>query len=948
MIDRDTLLAYLDDALDPETRERVEAELAHDPEARRFVAEQRKMDRLLRSALRPATQKHRIKQSILAAVRASAPEEIKARVIETTGATRVSPTDRLGVRAWAQVRGFTASTVQRFNALTLQWRLAYIAGTAAIVILALSTWFYFRPAPSSRIAVGQFAAVVGQPTVQRIGARSPLPAPRSVPVFLGDRIETHDADKAEIQFNDGTTLRLNFNTTLEIPKPEIRNPKSRGSTLQPFDPLTLQRPPEVRLIAGHVWAKVQKTTNAPHFAVKTRVATAAVKGTEFGLKLNHGRLSTLNLQPSTLSAVLSVKEGAVEFSNALGSVQATAMTESTARADAPPTEPKRLQTLQVMRSGNSMEWSILTSQLDWPDAAVQMALGGGWVGVKARNFPTTAPTPVIGSNEVRIVHVAPDSPAATAGLRVDDVLVSLDGEPLLEASQISLAFLTQPDVPVAMVLRRGGGELTVHLSPKNRPSLLPGPALSPSEQVQLRDLTRSFIEPGVRTNDHTIAPLRDVRLQAAAENNLGVIQEADDVLGPAIRTYGRAVRAAPNVALYRYNLGLALRKIGSFERAAEELEKAVELFPGSVEARKRLAEIHSLLGNESEALAQTEATLQAAPQDHGLWELKSRILTKQGQDAAATEAARKAVETGPGCPVALAFLAGALLNQRDLAGAEEFYRKALELAPYEPTLHVNLGIVLKDKGDLKAAEQRFRRAIELQPDFELAWNNLGGLGTTLAQRRDFTAAERLLRLVCDFNPDSSAIHNNLGEVLRAQGKMDEAIPYFRKAIQLDPNNSGPYNNLGIIHAMRKEFAEAERLFRSVIERAPNEVSTPTYVNLATVLGEQGKVAEAEPMFRKALAVNPDDPNVCNALAFFLADHQLKLDEALELARRAVQAVPRNPEFLDTLGWVLLQRGELDEAERTFQQALGLAGENPPANEIREHLKKLEQKRNQPK
>ena len=63
--------------------------------------------------------------------------------------------------------------------------------------------------------------------------------------------------------------------------------------------------------------------------------------------------------------------------NAHGSARATAMMECTATADSAPTEPKRLETLQVVRLSDTVEWSIVSSQLDWPDTADRLALGGG-------------------------------------------------------------------------------------------------------------------------------------------------------------------------------------------------------------------------------------------------------------------------------------------------------------------------------------------------------------------------------------------------------------------------------------------------------------------------------------------------------------------------------------------------------------------------------------------
>jgi len=124
------------------------------------------------------------------------------------------------------------------------------------IVIGAGTWLHFRQSKAGEI--GRFAAVVGAPKVHRVGKRSTLNAQRSTVVHLGDRIETGDADRAEIQFRDGTTLRLNFNTTLEIPKSEIRNPKSEiarrhTSTLQRFNASTAPRSEAARgprLVAG--------------------------------------------------------------------------------------------------------------------------------------------------------------------------------------------------------------------------------------------------------------------------------------------------------------------------------------------------------------------------------------------------------------------------------------------------------------------------------------------------------------------------------------------------------------------------------------------------------------------------------------------------------------------------------------------------------------------------
>src|SRR5204863_9813647 len=119
---------------------------------------------------------------------------------------------------------------------------------------------------------------------------------------------------------------------------------------------------------------------------------------------------------TNLVAVLTVKEGAVEFFNSLGSVQATAMTESSARADAGPTEPKRLQSLQVFRLTGSPEWVVTTAALSWPAVAERLVSGGRSAGLNLVDYPLN--TQIAGSpwnlTEIRVASVKRRSPADIA------------------------------------------------------------------------------------------------------------------------------------------------------------------------------------------------------------------------------------------------------------------------------------------------------------------------------------------------------------------------------------------------------------------------------------------------------------------------------------------------------------------------------------------------------
>ncbi|PYI84727.1 MAG: hypothetical protein DME26_12795, partial [Verrucomicrobia bacterium] len=234
MLTQGQLIAYWEGTLRPAERARVEELLREDAVARQQLLDQQRIHEALRVMLANDAANERVKQSILAVVRGQSEPQLKARVLEQTRAAfveSVKASERSGVgawvrgcvravvrlsgEAWQQVRRLAGATIQRSNATPLQ-RLLRSGSAAAVLVLALGAYFYFHRAPVPRIAIGQFAVVMGKPKVQHAGKPPTLNAQSSTPVHFGDRIETGDADKAEIQFGDGTTLSLNFNTALEI------------------------------------------------------------------------------------------------------------------------------------------------------------------------------------------------------------------------------------------------------------------------------------------------------------------------------------------------------------------------------------------------------------------------------------------------------------------------------------------------------------------------------------------------------------------------------------------------------------------------------------------------------------------------------------------------------------------------------------------------------------
>jgi membrane associated rhomboid family serine protease len=80
-----------------------------------------------------------------------------------------------------------------------------------------------------------------------------------------------------------------------------------------------------------------------------------------------------------------------------------------------------------------------------------------------------------------------------------------------------------------------------------------------------------------------------------------------------------------------------------------------------------------------------------------------------------------------------------------------------------------------------------------------------------------------------------------------------------------------------------------------------------------------------------------DPELANAVAYALAEAGVDLERAERLVRSALASKPDSADFLDTFGWVLCQRGEVEAGKGALRQAQEAATREIP--EIGDHLQR---------
>jgi Flp pilus assembly protein TadD len=106
------------------------------------------------------------------------------------------------------------------------------------------------------------------------------------------------------------------------------------------------------------------------------------------------------------------------------------------------------------------------------------------------------------------------------------------------------------------------------------------------------------------------------------------------------------------------------------------------------------------------------------------------------------------------------------------------------------------------------------------------------------------------------------------------------------------------------------------------------------LTLATAQQMAGDFGGAETTLRDILKQTPGNPIALNNLGYFLIERDERLEEAFGLIQQALKIDPRNPSYLDSIGWASFKLGKLAEAERYLKHAARIDSDSAA---IQEHL-----------
>lgn len=332
----------------------------------------------------------------------------------------------------------------------------------------------------------------------------------------------------------------------------------------------------------------------------------------------------------------------------------------------------------------------------------------------------------------------------------------------------------------------------------------------------------------------------------------------------------------PNDPAIWFEMGRAYGLKGNRDEARAQFRKAMEMRADFLEPRYELAQLALSERRPADALNQASQILAVRPND-----LRGRLLHATAE-----------AETG---------------NRKD---ARTELAQLVKDSPDDTDAELELGSLALSERNFKEASAIFEK---LRPSGDP--RAIAGLARTLSAQNQFKAALDILNTARQKSPDSPVILEQVARISALAGNYDAAITDYRKLIAAAPGSLQERLNLGEVYELKGDYPDAIAAYREAAHVVPDD-PLPALA-LAGALANNGQVKEAKAQYGNIIRSHPDNAVALNNLASLLSDSGGDLDEALRLAKRALEKVPGQPSFYDTVGYIYLKKGMRDSALQTF-------------------------------
>ncbi|WP_417765827.1 tetratricopeptide repeat protein [Spongiibacter tropicus] len=403
--------------------------------------------------------------------------------------------------------------------------------------------------------------------------------------------------------------------------------------------------------------------------------------------------------------------------------------------------------------------------------------------------------------------------------------------------------------------------------------------------------------------------------------------EAHFILANALARQGQALDALPHME-HVLELGgdsnfatlsaAALTRPDN-EKAAfyQAINDALQRHPGDNSLRTGTALMLQYHHEEEAALSLIRQVLDEEPDNVHALLIETRTLSQMGRDDEAMTRLKYAVDNNPHHKRLRHDLARRLVKT-DLYQAKAHYEVLARQYPQDHDILLELMLINRELDHDGEADQQLK---VLSDDPEHRSRAHYVLGRLAEEERDWADALSHYENATQ-SPEFSEASRRLASISLSTEGQEKALARLKALREAQPQQAE------ILYLLEAEILRKERLNQrgmTLLTQALAELPNSDQLRYARSLFAEGigDLKTVETDLRHILARKPDDVAALNALGYTLANLSSRLDEAQQLVSRALTLEPDDPAILDSYGWILLLKGNTQEAlnylERAFAQ-----------------------------
>jgi len=368
-------------------------------------------------------------------------------------------------------------------------------------------------------------------------------------------------------------------------------------------------------------------------------------------------------------------------------------------------------------------------------------------------------------------------------------------------------------------------------------------------------------------------------------------------LAKAEAAYRKAMELDPSEPSHQRGLGQTLLAEEKYAEALKVYQKLSDVMPDDSDVYLRIAQIFRELHQLDKAEENLVKARQYAPGSLEVMYNEAMLYQAQGR-----------------YEDAIRVLSDAVTGIKGQSPAVPSRRRSLAI------LYQQLGQLYRDTQNYQAAIYTFEELGHLGEEEDRRARTM--IMDTYRAAKDLPKALQTGKEALAKYPADPSIRTSHALLLGENGQTDDAVKILRAQLHGDTNDRETYLNIAQVYERGRRYKEAEEAARAaeVLPGQPRENEMVWFL-LGAIYERQKFFDKAEEQFKKVLAVNPKNAPVLNYYGYMLGDLGIRLDEAEALVQKALKEDPFNGAYLDSLGWIYFKENKLGASESTLRKAV---------------------------